>query len=463
MSENVSVEPAAPPTALRRQLNVIDATAIYVGVILGSGIFVAPAAVSAGTSSLGVACLLWAAGAIVAMAGASCYAECGARLPHTGGFYVYYRTAFGPAFAFAGGWAAVLITYPASLAAIALLMAQYLGEVIPALKATTPVITFGSFSITAAPLCATLALTVAGILNALGLRTGPQAQRVLSGAKITALAALCLAALIAGHRAASPTVELFPHGTGGVLMAMVVLLWTYDGWSDVTMVAGELKDPGRQLGRTVLMGTLALAGVYIAVQLATMGLLAAQAAGKSDRVVSEAVQASFGLASGEVVAMLVVIATFGAVHGVILTSSRLAFAMAQDSVLPSWFGVPHPHRGSPARAILAVTVASAIYVWAGSFRNLLGFFSFAVWMFYGLTAIALLILRRRKVGEPVTWKAPGGFLAPAIILLTGCAMCTGLMIDNPGRSLTGLGMLLCGFVAYYLWRHFAKNGLTIRA
>ncbi len=440
--------PSAPRGDLRRQLDVLDAVSIYVGIILGSGIFVAPAAVAAATSRPLGGPLLWLGGGFVAACGAFCYAECGARLPRTGGFYVFYREAFGSPIAFVGGWAAVLVTYPASIAAIALVFARYLGEVLPLRGMEVPAAAF--------------ALAAAGALNVAGVRVGARAQRWLTGTKLLALALLCAAALLSKAPEASASTAVpaaVPPAT--LLAAFVVLLWTYDGWSDVTLVSGEVVRPGRDLGRAVLAGTAVLVGLYVLVQLSVGALLGPARAAASERVVSDAVQAGLGRGAGRLVALLVVICTFGSINGTVLTASRIGYAMARDGNLPSWLGEVHERFGTPARSVTALVAVAVVYVASAGFGNLLSFFSFSVWIFYGLTATALLVLRKRAIGEPAPWRAPGGALAPVVVLATAAGMTASLMTQDPRRSLVGLGLLLLGFPVYALVRR--RGGDRTRA
>ena len=422
----------APPV---RHLGLTDATAIYAGIILGSGIFVAPAAIAGVAGSIPGALALWIAGAVVAACGASCYAECAARMPANGGFFVFHREAYGPAVAFVGGWAAIFVTYPASIAAIALVFARYLGEAAG----------FSGWE----RLAAAAALAGAGVLNVAGLRTGPRAQRILTAAKLGVLAILALAALTAHATPPAAPAAPVPSEPLAWLPALMILLWTYDGWSDVTLVAGEVREPGRNIGRAVLLGTAALALTYALTQVAVMTALAERAP-SSARPVAEAVEAVWGPAAGRAVAWVVVVCTFGSILGVVLAVSRLGFAMARSGAFLRGLGVLHPRWGTPARATAALTAASILYVTRGSFRDILTYFTFSVWIFYGLTAVALLILRRRGVGEPAPWRAPLGILAPAVVLLTACAMTTRLVVAEPGKALAGAAILACGFPAYAL-------------
>jgi APA family basic amino acid/polyamine antiporter len=424
----------APP----RHLGLADATAIYAGIILGSGIFVAPAAVAAAAPSVPAALALWLAGAVVAACGAACYAECASRRPANGGFFVFQREAYGPAVAFVGGWAAIFVTYPASIAAIALVFASYLCEVAGYEGHER--------------LVATAGLLAAAALNAVGLRTGPRAQLVLTTAKIGALAALALAALTArpAVRGASAAVSTDGSGAAGWLVALMLLLWTYEGWSDVTLVAGEVRDPDRNLGRAVLAGTAALAIVYGLVQAAVMRVLPLDVAASSSRPVADAIASVWGAGAGRAVGVLVVVATFGSIVGVTLAVSRLTQAMARDGAFLHGFAVSDPRWGTPARSIAVMTGASVVYVAVSSFRGILAYFTFSVWIFYGLTAVALLILRRRRVGEATAWRAPLGLAAPVVVLAVAAVMTTQVVARQPAQALLGAGMLAAGFVVYRL-------------
>jgi len=433
---------------LRRQLGLVDAVAIFVGIILGSGIFVAPSAVARAAPGMLSAISIWIVAGLVAACGAFCYAECGARLPRTGGFYVFYREVYGDAVAFVGGWAALLITYPASIAAIADIFSRYLREVFPVLPEEGRPFAAG-------------AVVLAGVLNALGVRSGAWAQRILTTGKVLALATLCLAAVLApGHAVEDRApVDLFEMTTdfAALLVALMVVLWTYDGWSDVTLVSGELRRPGRNLGRAVVLGIVVLVVLYASIQLAVLTLLPPEQAAESERVVSDAVQVGLGDGFGRFVALLIVVSTMGSINGIVLTASRLGYAMARDGVFLRWFGRVDPRWETPARSLGLLVVATLVYTATSSFDNLLTLFSFSVWIFYALTAVALIILRRRRVGEPLEWRAPGGWLAPAVLLLVAAAMTSGLTVQNPGTAIQGIGLLAAGFPIYFLWKRLVKH------
>jgi APA family basic amino acid/polyamine antiporter len=424
---------------VKRHLGVADAAALFVGIILGSGIFVAPAVVAGAAGSPGVAALLWLAGACVCLAGATTYAESARRLPYSGGFFVFYREAFGPALAFVGGWTALAITYPASIAAIALVFAAYAGPLL---------------GLPPSPWLAAGAVALAAAVNVAGLRTGPSVQKALTAAKVGALAALCGAAwLVADAPAATPAPA--PLDAAALFGAMLLVLWTYDGWSDVTLVAGEVRDPGRGLARAILLGVAVLAAVYALVQLAVLRLLPGALAAASSRPVAEAVEAGLGPRAGGVVAALVAVSTFGAIQAAVFTTSRLGWAMASREAFPAWFGGVNARLGTPVRATLAVAAAIVLYVFAAPFRDLVGYFTFAVWIFYGTTALALLRLRARGTGGPVP-RGPAA-AAPFVVLAVGSVVTASLTVQDPTRAAIGLAMLGAGFPLYALWRRAVRR------
>lgn len=440
-----------PRGSLRRQLSVVDAVAVLVGIVIGSGIFVTPAAVTAATRSPLGAAGLWILGGIVATCGGLCYAECGARLPEAGGFFVFCREAFGDSVAFVAGWAALLVTYPSSVAAIAHVFADYLAELVPGLEPRTAAV-------------AVALVLVAGTLNALGVRLGAWTQRILTGTKIVALAALCVAALVGAPAAAVAAIA--PEGPGGMTAALLVgaavgIMFTFDGWTDTPLLGGELRDPGRTLGRTIAVGMSIVIVLYACVQVAVDRLLPQDVAASSSRVVADAVEAGLGTGTGRLVALLIVVSTAGSVNAIILTSSRIPFAMARASAFPAWFGTVNPRTFTPIRSVLVLVAITTAYALVGSFGSLVACFTFTVWIFYAMAAVALLRLRRRGVGEPLDWRAPLGVLPPVVVMLTAVFMTTGLVLHDPGNSLIGFVILLLGFPAFLLWRRLgarAKSG-----
>lgn len=421
---------------LVRTLGLVDAVSMVVGIILGSGIFVAPATVALLAPNIGMAAALWAVGAVVAGFGALVYAECGARLPLDGGFFVFFERAFGWRWAFVSGWAALLISYPTSLAGVAVLGAQYLGAAFPGWQDWGQAWAIGT-------------IFLAAVLNAVGVTLGRWAQRIMTGAKLLAIFSVLAAAIWAAFGDAPLTPLSAPAkmtglpqgGVGLLLQALATLMWSYDGWTDITMVAGEVREPSKNLPRAVLLSLFILFAVYATVQIAVMVLLGDQAQG-SDQVLALALQRAFGAHGGRILGLLVLLTTLGSIHGVLFATSRLAWAMAEQGAIFGTFAKLVGEQGVPRRAIAGVWAVATAYVLAGSFTELLEVFALIIWLFYGATALALLRLRRAGVGG-ATFSGLGfnGRLAPAVLLTAAALMTLLQVLDSPVRCCSVLALL----------------------
>ena len=433
-----------PLHSLQRRLGLLDAASTVVGIILGSGVFVAPAAVVALAPGPGSAALCWLVGGGIALCGALCYAECSARMPQDGGFFVFYSQAWGEGLAHVAGWAAVLLTYPASLAGVAWLGGQYLVECVPALAPYPTWVAFGF-------------LAIAAGVNIWGVRPTAWTQRLLSACKVLALGGLCVAALVSDAPvAASPATWEWNWQWGAALSALSVVMWTYDGWTDVTMIAGEVRDPERTLARAVTVALAILVVLYVLIQAAVLHLLPAAVAAASPRVLADATAAGLGPRAGQAVSWLVVLATASSLHGIMLTCSRLSFAMAQRGALPRVLDAVHASLGTPVRATVQVAVCAVAFLAVGSFEQLVSFFSFTIWIFYGLTAVALVRLRRAGIGEPLPWRAPGGLLPPTVLMAAAIVLTTLQIGENPRQCAIGVGVLTLAAGIYRLQKRLAQ-------
>ena len=405
-----------------------------VGIILGSGIFVAPAAVAAVAPEAWQGALVWLVGGGVALCGAFCYAECAVRMPCDGGFFVYYERAFGPAWARVAGWAAWLVTYPASLCAMAWIAASYLHGMFPNVALPSQH-------------WAALLLTGATAMVALGVRFGAWLQRVLTTSKVLAILAVVGAAVVyhfVGTRevsAPAAPLALLPFTPSLLLTAFATLMWTFDGWSDITMLTGEIQRPERNLARAAMWGVMIPAVCYALLQIAVTILLPASQAMRSPHVLSDALARFGGGWGGHFLALLAIVSAVGALHGVFSAVSRLGWAMGKSGQLPTYFSHRHRRFDTPVRALAVPWGMSLIYLYTNNFSDLIGYFAFAVWLYYASTAAALLKLRHLRVGEPVGWRAPGGVLAPAVVLLVAAVMTALQIQQGPWRTLAGLGLV----------------------
>jgi basic amino acid/polyamine antiporter, APA family len=425
-----------------RRLSWFDASAVFIGLVVGSGIFFAPSAVLRAAPHPWMALGLWSVGGIIAWCGALTYAECGARLPSNGGFYVVYRHVYGEAIAVIGALIGYGITYPASVAVIALVCAAYTVKCYPDLEGLESII----------------AITVVGLaslLNMIGVKENALSQKILTLVKVLAITLLCTAALVKTGASAShmqTTNPPFEFDFGVLILATVSILWTYSGWSDITMITGELKKPQSDLGKTVLFSILVLIALYTLVQWAVLSLLPLEEAKASQQVLADAVEAAFGQEAGTLTALIVVISCFGAINSTLLINSRLGERLAQDKHLPAFIAQRHATRHTPINALCISFLCVVMYLLSSPFRQLLGFFTFSVWVFYGLSAIALFKLRQEGVGEPLAWRAPGGGLAPAVVILTAISVTLSIILDPTQRTFAwwGFAFFIASFALYKL-------------
>lgn len=432
-----SLDSSEPTPQLRRHLGWLDAAAINVGIILGSGIFFAPAQVAQATPNLLLATGLWVVGGFLAACGSLTFAEASARVPRAGGFYAVQREAYGDHVAFISGWAALVLTYPASIAAVAIVLVDNLRVLWRGLGAPST--------------SAIVVILLATFLNLFGVRLSGFGQRFLTGFKLFLVAALIGVAMWFGTPPYSDTFHTPPTSMSGLFLALVSVLWTYDGWSGIGLLAGEMRDPGRDLGRAVVFSSVILALLYGAMQVATSLLFTPEMLGQSAYPLGSVLQTIWGPAAQRFVALLVVVCTFGSLHGVLLTGARIAYAMAHDKLVPPLLGRTHAASGAPVLAVIILGLSACIIVGIANFTVILELFSMSVWLFYALTAWALLILRRRQVGQP-TWKAPWGSFLPGVVITFGLVLAVFSLINNPRSSILGLLVLSMGIPGYKLWR-----------
>lgn len=429
MSAKTTEDAAQQP----RELSLFDAVCTMVGIMLGPGIFIAPAAVAAVAPNRYAAAGMWLLGGCIALCGAVTYAECASRMPRDGGFFVYYERAFGQRVSQLAGWGAWLVTYPASLTAMAWIAARYLTGILHLDVSHQTQIAVGL-------------LLCCSTLVALGLRLGAWLQRALTGAKVLIVLAVATAGMALGAGLTPGEIaaagEAMPLSPALCLAAFATMMWTFDGWSDITMLAGEIRDPSRNLARTALLGVAIPSVCYALLQLAVLTLLPAAQASRSSYVLLQALEVIAGHWAANVLGWLALLCAIGALHGVSTAVSRLGMSMGQAGRVPRYFGVRSPLLGTPVRALMVPVGMALLYLLTNNFNDLMGYFAFSIWVYYALTAGALMRLRRRKVGEAHAWRAPGGLLAPGVVFVTAGVM-TGLQLfEHPWRTLTGVSVLL---------------------
>jgi basic amino acid/polyamine antiporter, APA family len=428
---------------LPRRLGLWSAVAVLIGSTIGSGIFRVPATVAAHISEPGPFLLAWVVGGFIALCGALTYAELAAMLPRSGGVFAYILEGFGPLPAFLFGWSELAIIRASALGAISTIFAEYLGY-------------FIDLSPTQVRLIAAAGIISVGLLNYYGVNVVAVLMNLTTGAKYGALAILGVLAFLVGQGSAS---HFTPFWTGGVGLSvmgttLIAIMWTYDGWADLSFVGGEVKDPARNLPRALILGTSAIVVVYLLVNLAFMYLVPLPEMAQSALIASTAAERIpvFGGAGGAVVAGIVMVSCFGSLLASMMTGPRIFFAMADRGLFFKSIARVSPTRRSPSVAIALATVLGVIYVLLNDFQQLADKFILGIWPFYALAVGAVFVLRRTRPGVERPYRTLGYPITPLLFLLASLALIVNALVTDPINTGFTFGIILLGIPVYLAWR-----------
>lgn len=435
---------------LARILRERDLLLLFVGSVVGSGIFLTPALILRRVGgSLGASLMVWLLGGLLSLLGALTYAELAAANPETGGLYCYIRDGFGRLPAFLYGWCLFLVIASATIGALAHAFTKYLQEIIPLTSLQ-------------ASLVLVLMIAVVTAINIWGTRESSDLQNVttlMKGGIILVLGTVLLLGSLHGHHSRELTAGSL-HGfdlLSGIGFAMISVLWAYEGWQFGTYSAGEVKDPQRSFPRAFLLGSLLLAGLYLFAVVAYLVALGPSVAATSDTIAAAAATTVLGPWAGKLVAAAILISTFSSANSVMLTAPRVYFAMANDKLFFKQFAEVHPRFGTPAAAVLALGVWSCVLALAGGFAKLADSVIFIGWIFYALGAAAIFPIRRANQGKQIPYRVPGYPVTPllfvlAALLLVGNAIYAA--VKDPREFtylLAALGLMLLGLPGYFFW------------
>lgn len=432
---------------LPRKVGFWGASAVMVGIVIGSGIFATPTTIAKNLGSPTLILSLWIVGGLIALCGALTFAELGAMMPRTGGIYVFLREGFGACPAFVFGWTYLLIAKPAAVGGIATIFSTHLQSLLGT-----------SWN---GPLLTCIALLILTIINVVGVRGSAHLAIALTGLKYAAIGGIIVLGVfsalreISGGGGAAHFVATAPPVPfmSAIVPVMAAIMWTYDGWSDVGSIAGEVKDPQRTLPRVFVLGTVAVIILYVLANAVYLWHLPLEDMRKTKTVAPELLTRLAGTAGMTAVTVLIILSTFGSTHGSILTGARVFFAQARDGLLFRFLGRIQPRFETPAVALWLQFVLSCLMVaLLQDFQSLADSFTFTIWIFYGLAAVAIFILRRRIPAAHRPFRVPGYPLIPAIFVFASVAMTVLALMNNPKTNFTWLAVLFAGVPIYYIWR-----------
>jgi APA family basic amino acid/polyamine antiporter len=412
---------------------------MVVGIIIGASIFAQPSAITADVPSVTGVLLVWAAAGLLTLVGALVVAELSSAWPRTGGVYAWLSEAYSPAVGFLWGWAMFWSMHSGIIAAIATVFARYFGTFVPLGDA-------GSRAVAIAAVC------VLSAINYLGIQHGSALQAALTVIKVAAVLLIIAIGLSTGtHFAHAGAPEAAASVTPTAFInALIAGLFAFGGWHMVSYAAEETIDPTRTIPRALVIGTLTVTVLYVALNAAYLSVLPLAVVRGSTRVAADFADAAVGGSGKELMSALVVLSTLGAMNGVILAGPRVYLAMSRDGLLFRWAGAVHPRHLTPHRAIAAQAVWSSVLIATGSYRALFTRVVYTEWVFFGLLAASLFLLRRRADYAPA-FRAWGFPVLPALFVASTAVIVVHQVITAPAESLSGALFVLAGLPVYFLW------------
>jgi APA family basic amino acid/polyamine antiporter len=445
---------------LERRLGAWDGALLTVGSVVGTGIFLTTGEMAKALPHAGLILLVWLLGGLLTLAGALTYAELGVLFPRAGGIYHFLKESLGTFAGFLYGWTSFVVIMSGGIAAIAVGFGEYLGAFVPALASTRVLVEIPlgplSWTIAGPQGSAALAILCLTALNHAGLREGAAVQNLLTVAKAGALlvlALLGLGGLGVVFRAATAPVDLPPRILiAGLGSAMVAALWTYDGWYALTLSAGEVRNPARDLPRGLVGGTAAVLGLYLLVNLTYLRALPVGRLAGTTRVAEAAAETFLGPAGGRLVTGTIALSMLGCLAATILYASRLYVPMAEDGVFFAAAGRVDPVRRTPTGALWMQGVWSALLALTGGYRALYTWATFAVVLFNVAGGVALFVLRRSRPDAARPYRAWGYPVVPALFVLSCLALTVATLLTSPVESGLGVAVVVSGVPAWLWWR-----------
>ena len=440
-------ESIAQSDELKRDLGLTDCALLVIGSVIGSGIFLTPGNIARTVQSVESVFLVWVAGGILSMFGALAYAELGSMFPRAGGIYVFLREAYGPLTAFLYGWCTFFVMQSGSVATLAAGFAIYLGYLLP-------------ISPGVAKLCAIAMIGALTVINCLGVRSGARVQNILTVVKMGSLIGISVAlfSMSGGsfeHFSYRPASSV-TFSWSAVGIAMIAVLWAYEGWHVLTYNAGEVKNPKRNLTGGLVLGTAAVIVLYITVNLAYLYALPFEKIIGSRRLASDAMELAMGPLGGTLIAVAILISITGATNSNTMGGPRVYFAMARESLFFKPFAYVHPRYVVPTVSIVLQGVWASVLTLIGSFDQLFSYVIFVAWIFYGLGGLGVLVLRQTRPNVERPYKTWGYPVVPLLFAFGAFLIVVNTMMNDFKNSFWGLVVVFTGLPAYFYWQRKKK-------
>jgi len=442
---------------LVRGLGLWSATAIVIGDTIGTGVFLVASDMARAVGSAKLVLAAWILGLFIVLLGAFCYAELGAAFPKAGGPYVYLSRGLGPLWGFLFGWMSSFLERPVGMATLAAGFVRFLGFLFPVVAMPLFTSHFGryDFTFTTAQPLAAFVVIVATAINYFSVRMSGAIQVLLTSLKMAAILVIVIGGVLFGPKNASQAALSFSQfglGTiGALLTALVPAMWAYNGFTDLGDLGEEIISPQKNIPRAIILGLLTVGALYLMANVVYFHILPFADVAASQHVASEVVQTFGGSRGAAWLTAAMALSSFGALHVVVLTGARIPYAMARDGVFFHFAERIHPSFRTPSGALILLGSIAALLALSGTYEELYSLFVFAVWIFFALTAIALLRLRRKEPNLIRPYRAWGYPCTPLIFLAAALALTVNLWMVRPVRSSLGLAVILLGIPFFYRW------------
>ncbi len=460
LAMDTKTNPTTRTTGLLRGLGPLQAMAVVVSTIIGTGIFLVAAPMARATGSASLVLITWLVGTVVALSGTLCFAELGAALPEAGGLFVYLNRGVGPVSGFLFGWTTSVIATPVAMATIAAGFARFASYLFPGIN--TPLLTLPlgqeGFSLTWAQPFAALVVLIITAVNCLSVRVGGGFQLVLGSIKVGAIVLIIVAGALFSSQptpVASPVLTLAPAGSvlGAVLSALVPVMWAYNGFQNLGFLGGEIRDPTKNFSRALIIGVVVVGLLYVFANVTYFHVLPFSAVATSQHVASDVVQTMFGPKGAVWLTVAMCISALASLHAVTMAESRAPYAMARRGLFFQFTGYVHPRFRSPVGALLFVGAVSVLVALSGTFEQLYSLYVFSMWGFFALAAVALIRLRASQPDLVRPYKTWGYPWTPLLFAIAALALTANLLLEQPIRSSLGLLVILAGLPFYRAWRN----------
>ena len=445
---------------LQRRLGLWSAVAVLVGSTIGSGIFRTPASVAQRIDDVPLFLLAWVVGAVVVLCGALTYSELAAAFPRSGGVYVFVRESFGrlPAFLFA--WAELWVIRPGAYGAIGITASAYTLRTL-GLDPAAIVAALGPLEIRAEQLLGAGYIVLVGTVNYFGIHRGAVLQNLSTAFKVGALALLILVGFALGSPSADlPAGGIFAQraavGLSSFLLAMVAILWAYDGWADLAFVGGEVVNPQKILPRALLIGTGTVVVLYLSANLVYLYLIPIEQMKHAELVAADVARLVISPAGVIVVSAAIAVSTFGTLNGSMMTAPRIFFAAAEDGLFPRFIARVDPKNHAPTAAVVLMTVMGMIFILVRTFTALADQFIIGIWPFYALAVAGVFVLRRTRPQLERPYRTWGYPVVPLVFLVAALFLLGNYLVRETASFAVDIGIILSGVPAYLLWEQFRR-------